>query len=188
MTDTGIGRENEMGIDRERKPRHPGFHRKDRPVKAPRPPQASSGLAAGKRRPDNHRVPDEGPIRIFFDDEREMPEGFVIARTVPAFRELIESVDLSRLHTICFDWHLNHDHQTVSGESGHDAVAILIDMIEQDHERFSGLSSIWLHSTDLKQAIAMARNLDKCLFADERKDFFDDVYVLPDTYSPKAGV
>jgi hypothetical protein len=177
-----------MGIDRERKPRHAGFHRKEKPAKAQRPSPASSRPTVGKRRADNHRVPDEGPIRIFFDDEREMPEGFVIARTVPAFRELLESIDLSRLHTVCFDWHLNHDHQTVAGESGHDAVAILVDMIEQDHERFSGLSSIWLHSTDLKEAIAMARKLDRCLFSEERKDFFDDVYVLPDTYSPRTGI
>lgn len=177
-----------MGIDRERKPRHAGFHRKEKPAKAYRPSPACSRTTVGKRRPDNHRVPDEGPIRIFFDDEREMPEGFVIARTVPAFKELIESIDLSRLHTICFDWHLNHDHQTVPGETGHDAVAILVEMIEQDYLRFSGLSSIWLHSTDLQQAIAMARRIEKTLMTEERREFFDDVYVLPDTYSANTGI
>lgn len=177
-----------MGIDRDRKPRHAGFHRKDRPAKAQRPSPASSRPTAGGRRPDNHRVPDEGPIRIFFDDQREMPEGFVIARTVPAFRELIGGIDLSRLHTICFDWHLDHDHQTAPDETGHDAVAILIEMIEEDHERFSGLSSIWLHSTDRDQAIAMARKITQTLMTEDRRDFFDDVYVLPDAYSARAGI
>jgi len=177
-----------MGIDRERKPRHAGFHRKEKPAKAQRPSPASSRPTVGKRRADNHRVPDEGPIRIFFDDEREMPEGFVIARTVPAFRELMNSIDLSRLHTVCFDWHLDYDHKTAPDESGHDAVAILVEMIEQDYERFSGLSSIWLHSTDTEQAVAMARRIEKTLMTDERRDFFDDVYVLPDAYSPKVGI
>ena len=166
-----------MAVDRERKPHHQGFHRKE---KAPR--------AAAPRRPDNVRVPADGPIKVFFDDEREMPEGFVIARTIPDLRSLLQSIDLSRLHTVCLDWHIRADMRTTSEESGHDAVAMLVEMIEADHSRFSSLSSIWLHSTDIEEAVAMARTLRKCIEAPERRDFFEDVYVLPDTYSPNVGI
>lgn len=177
-----------MGIDRERKPPHPGFFRKEKAPKAVQSLRKPSASAKSNRRPDNFRVPAEGPIKVFFDDVREMPEGFVVARTVPALRTLLESIDLSRLHTVCLDWHLEFDAQTVGGESGHDAVKIIVEMIEADHERFSGLSSIWLHSTNLDEAIAMARTLERCIHSKERREFFDDVYILPDTYSPRSGI
>ncbi|MFZ3482054.1 cyclic-phosphate processing receiver domain-containing protein [Sphingomonas sp. 3-13AW] len=151
-----------MGADRVRKPRHEGFHRK---VSTPKPARVRFP-AVGVRRADNTRIPDTGAIKIFLDDEREMPEGFVIARTISDFRKLLASIDLSRLHTICLDWYLGY--RASGSESGHDAVAILVELIEADHARFSGLSSIWLHSTDTDEARAMARTLHLCLFAPDR--------------------
>lgn len=176
-----------MAVDRERKPRHQGFHRKEKAPKAA-PPRRDLAPSRNGRRPDNVRIPADGPIKVFFDDEREMPEGFVIARTIPDLRRLLESIDLSRLHTVCLDWHIKSDMRTTSEESGHDAVAMLVEMIEEDHTRFSGLSSIWMHSTDVEQAIAMARTMERCLHSGDRRDFFEDVYVLPDEYSPGVGI
>lgn len=160
-----------MGIDRERKPRHQGFHRRDKPVRTR--PVATSG-----RRADVRIMPKTGPVRIFLDDEREMPEGFVVARTVEEFRQLLDEVDPARLRTVCLDWHLGE------GPTGFDAVEALIARLGKEPEAFVDLRSIWMHSQIIEKAAQMSRILARWLHAPERKEFFDETHVIVDPYTP----
>jgi hypothetical protein len=159
--------------------RHPGFHRRERPVRAAKP-------SGGGRRGDVVRPPAQGPINIFLDDEREAPDGFVAARSLPAFERLLDTVDMPRVRTICLDWHLGINAEP--GQSGHDAVRMLLDRIEADPTRFVGLSSVWLHSTEIPEAVKMARAIEPVMRRYEDEGVLQDVYVVVDRYSPGLGL
>ena len=160
-----------MAIERERRPKHQGFFRKEKTVRT-RP------IAGVGRRTDVTAMPKTGPIRIFLDDEREMPEGFVIARTIEEFQRLLDDVDPARLRTVCLDWHLG-------GKSdGFDAVSMLIARIEKDPAAFVDLRSVWMHSQDIEKAAKMSRTMAMWLHAPERKDLFDETHVIVDPYTP----
>lgn len=171
-----------MGIDRERKPRHE-FFRKEKPVKQAKSLSRGGGMKSS-RRPDCKVPPAEGPIRLYLDDERECPEGFVIARDFPAFRDYLDTIDLERLETVSLDWHLGGSNEF----SGHDAARLLRERIEAQPERFGALRSIWLHSSITEEAIKMARPLERLLMRDDVPGMPEDVYVIVDTYSPNVGL
>ena len=168
-----------VGIDRARKPRHPGFHRKEKK-------NGASGFRSIPSRTELTEPLETGPIRIFLDDERDAPEGFVVARTLPAFRKLLDSIDMSRLHTICLDWHLGSHAEP--GQSGFDAAQMIIDKLAEYPLQFSGLSSIWLHSSDIEKAADMARMLSKPFELAEEDGILHHVYVVVGKYSASTGI
>ncbi len=126
-------------------------------------------------------VAKDGPIRLYLDDERPCPPGFLLARTIKDLASLIDTIDLSRLTTISLDWYLGWE----DDQNGHHAVEMLLGKIAQDPRAFATLTSIWLHSSDMTEACKMARTLDQAL---RQYPALEDVVVIPGSYRAQHGL
>ena len=99
-----------------------------------------------------------GQLGIFLDDEREWPEGWLLARTPAEFFNLLHSIDTSRLTHLALDWHLGAGKPT-----GEEVVSRLVNP-ESDHlALLSNIRVIHCHSSDRDRAASMGRTLRAAL-------------------------
>ena len=99
-------------------------------------------------------APESGDIKIFLDDERECPKGWVLARNPAEFTDLIEDAENGRITEISLDWYL--------GAGIADGVAVakyLSELMNSDTERFKSLECIRFHSSDQEKAAEMMRTI-----------------------------
>ena len=99
-----------------------------------------------------------GQLGIFLDDEREWPEGWLLARTPAEFFNLLHSIDTSRLTHLALDWHLGAGHPT-----GEDIVERLVDPQADHLALLSNVRIIHCHSSDRDRAASMGRALRAAL-------------------------
>lgn len=97
-------------------------------------------------------VPTEGPVRIFLDDERPPPEGWVLCRDGEAFDAAMETVEPCRIEAIAFDWHLGGD-----VENGEAVLERFLARLVPDVRSFSILEIVHFHSSDHDAAMRMMR-------------------------------
>jgi hypothetical protein len=99
--------------------------------------------------------PREGPVSIFLDDERACPEGYTLARSPSAFRELVETVGEARVAHLALDWYLGVG--VVNGQAVAEEIAA---RLRADPGAYPALKVVTLHSSDREKAIAMLRTIE----------------------------
>lgn len=115
--------------------------------------------------------PREGPVSIFLDDERPCPEGYTLARSPGALRELVESVGEARVAHLALDWHLGVG--VVNGQAVAEEIAT---RLRSDPCAYPGLKVVTLHSSDREKAIAMLRTIETA--AEGRDPSLPEINVL----------
>lgn len=93
-------------------------------------------------------------IRIYLDDERDCPDGWVLARSSAEFFKALNVLSDGALTEISLDWHLGSGQAT-----GVEVTERLRDMIIARPGLFSALDEIGFHSSDIEKRVEMARIL-----------------------------
>lgn len=105
-----------------------------------------------RRETEQSRVPAQGDINLFLDDEREAPKGWVLLRTPYAFLEKSEDKAIgARVRRIALDWYLG------PGQPNGDAVAKDLAAKLMDPEFMPNLEMIHFHSSVHENALNMLR-------------------------------
>lgn len=105
--------------------------------------------------------PSDGKLRIFLDDERPCPRGWLLARSPKAFFDAVETAPAGSVREIALDWYL--------GSGIADGIAVghrLVELMRERPELFTGLETIYLHSSDRTKAIEMMRIVEEHLRED----------------------
>lgn len=106
-------------------------------------------------------APGTGPVRIYLDDERPCPEGWILARSEARFWKLVDQA-AGRITHMSLDWHLG------TGLPDGEAIAIeLASRMRTSPDAFSSLSYVGFHSSDRKKAAAMLRTIEDVLQDDD---------------------
>lgn len=109
-----------------------------------------------------------GDLRIYLDDDRPCPKGWILAKSPKEFFDIIGDEEVrKRITHISLDWHLGTG--IINGEE----VAKRLSVMLEDEHNLPKLEFITLHSSDRKKAVAMARILDAVI--DRERDII--VYV-----------
>lgn len=117
----------------------------------------------------------DGMLRMFLDDERDSPPGFTLYRDLGAFEQALKTVDLSTIYSISLDWYLG-----VGIKNGHAAAALLAEMLATRRKEFTNLRIITCHSSDIEEAVKMARTLAEPVREEAFSDDPDAPYVIID--------
>ena len=130
-----------------------GFRPK-RPKKPRKPSEKFLARKAAEAEAKQKEIPDNGPVRLFLDDERQAPEGWTLVRSPNALRVAINDIEPGRIEGLSLDWHLG------SGvTNGEKVVEDLLILMKDRPDIFAGLSMVHLHSSDREKAVAMARQM-----------------------------
>jgi len=103
----------------------------------------------------------DGKLRVFLDDERPCPKGWLLARSPKAFFDTLEAAPEGKIREIALDWYL--------GSGIADGIAVghrLVELMKERPELFAGLETIYLHSSDRTKAIEMMRIVEEPLRED----------------------
>jgi hypothetical protein len=114
--------------------------------------------------------PEEGPVRLFIDDDRRCPEGWTAVRTPDDFYALMNP-DRGLLDRIT---HLSFDGSMGTGDDN-DALELVDHLakgFQNDPDYLPSLKAIGLHSTNRIKAVAMDGMISRALTAERRNTLF----------------
>jgi hypothetical protein len=112
--------------------------------------------------------PVDNRVRIYLDDERPCPEGWILARTPKEFFDLLKGDKefLDRVTHLSLDWYLGHNHR--------DGVQVTKELAElfftghyEEKPFLPNLKAVGFHSSDREQAARMHIILNEALQAVE---------------------
>ncbi len=124
-------------------------------------PSAKFLASRPKQNDASGKIANNGDLRIYLDDDRECPRGWILAKSPKAFFDIIADEEVrERITHISLDWHLG------TGITNGEEVAKRLAAMLEDESIFAKLEFITLHSSDRKKAVAMARTLDAVIDRD----------------------
>lgn len=112
-----------------------------------------------------------GLLRVFLDDERPCPPGWLAVRSPGEFATVVEEHG-DRIECLALDWYLGPN--LANGEAVAKGIAR---RLASDPRFLPALSVLTLHSSDRERAISMARTLEPA-FADHRAADLPEVQCL----------
>lgn len=117
-------------------------------------------------------------IKVFVDDERPCPDGWVLCRTPKEFFDFIaaEKDYLDRIDRISLDWHYG-----AGWEDGEKLITTFMTRFQDNPEFLSNLYSISFHSSDIRAAIRMQRIYEAGIPQHRKDDIIDYVGAASDT-------
>jgi hypothetical protein len=99
-------------------------------------------------------VPTDGPVRVFLDDERACPKGWILARSSAELIRIIGDLG-DRIEALSLDWYLGSGH--VNGEF---IAEDLIKRAGEDPRFLPLLRIVTAHSSDRSRAYNMVRTIE----------------------------
>ena len=137
-------------------------------IKPPKKPRRKSPEFIAKQlaraEAQQKEIPAEATeVRIYLDDERECPEGWVLARNGTELFKALDALPAGMLTEISLDWYLGSGRDT-----GVEISERLRDMMLDDPGRFSGLRKIHFHSSDNEKRFEMKNIFSEVVLGDER--------------------
>jgi hypothetical protein len=123
--------------------------------------QPSAAFLARQASSSEAAQPSDGSLRLYLDDERPCPRGWLLARSPKAFFDALEAAPAGKIREIALDWYL--------GAGVADGITVghrLVEVMKERPELFSGLETVYLHSSDRQKAIEMMRIIEQPLRED----------------------
>jgi hypothetical protein len=122
------------------------------------------------RESDEKKVPEQGFVNIFMDDEREIPESlrrhgqWVLVRSVEDLLSLVDDEKVtSRVREISLDWYMG------IYPNGEKAVEGLLKRFDENPQFLPELEVIYFHSSDIDKCRLMHARMESVA---ESRDFF----------------
>lgn len=128
-------------------------------IKAPRKQRKLSDkfLARKAKEAEDRKktLPEDGPVRLFLDDERDPPQNYTLVRSPHRFLQIISELENGRITEISLDWYLGPGIM-----NGEEVVENFLRIMKNSPEKFAKLERVTIHSSNLEASVKMAKALE----------------------------